>query len=343
MLNKITELVRRRRLAMGTILLAGAAQLGCYAELPPVAAEQPAAPAPAADQPADGAQADAQQDDAKVEDFYEPLASYGTWVDTQNYGRVWQPSEDVAGDGFTPYASDGAWTNNDDGDYVFQSKYDTEFGWATYHYGRWAEHDDYGWVWIPGTTWAPSWVEWRYGGGYVGWAPLGPVGYVTLEDRWFFTEQRYFGSSNIYNYRLGPDRVHLAYTAASPLVEVHGRGRWTAGPPLGQLRAAGVAIRSIHAALPARGYVKAQARAVKASAARAGRTAAPARTVHRASRVDVRHDAPARHDAPTQREPAATHREAPAHHEVARPAPAAAPKPRPAPAAAPRPSGKKRR
>ncbi|HEX4138962.1 MAG TPA: DUF6600 domain-containing protein, partial [Candidatus Methylacidiphilales bacterium] len=29
-------------------------------------------------------------------------------------------------------------------------------------------------VWVPGYTWAPAWVSWRYGDGYVGWAPLPP-------------------------------------------------------------------------------------------------------------------------------------------------------------------------
>ena len=32
-----------------------------------------------------------------------------------------------------------------------------------------------GWCWIPGTTWGPAWVNWRWGGGYVGWAPMAPA------------------------------------------------------------------------------------------------------------------------------------------------------------------------
>src|SRR5688572_32433779 len=32
---------------------------------------------------------------------------------------------------------------------------DERFGWATYHYGRWINHRYYGWVWVPGTEWAP--------------------------------------------------------------------------------------------------------------------------------------------------------------------------------------------
>ncbi|MFM8785319.1 MAG: DUF6600 domain-containing protein, partial [Phycisphaerales bacterium] len=27
------------------------------------------------------------------------------------------------------------------------------FGWAVYHYGRWAWWDPRGWVWIPDKTW----------------------------------------------------------------------------------------------------------------------------------------------------------------------------------------------
>src|SRR5262249_49228579 len=30
------------------------------------------------------------------------------------------------------------------------------------------------WVWVPAVQWAPAWVTWREGGGYIGWAPLPP-------------------------------------------------------------------------------------------------------------------------------------------------------------------------
>ena len=29
--------------------------------------------------------------------------------------------------------------------------------------GRWFFDDSYGWVWVPGSEWAPAWVAWRYG------------------------------------------------------------------------------------------------------------------------------------------------------------------------------------
>jgi hypothetical protein len=48
------------------------------------------------------------------------------------------------------------------------------FGWATYHYGRWAFDRQIGWIWVPGTVWGPAWVAWQQGSGYIGWAPLPP-------------------------------------------------------------------------------------------------------------------------------------------------------------------------
>jgi hypothetical protein len=45
---------------------------------------------------------------------------------------------------------------------------------STYHYGRWDLSAQFGWYWVPQTQWAPAWVSWHSGGGYVGWAPLYP-------------------------------------------------------------------------------------------------------------------------------------------------------------------------
>ena len=38
-----------------------------------------------------------------------------------------------------------------------------------------------GWVWVPGYTWAPAWVSWRYGDGYAGWAPLPPDSFAGID------------------------------------------------------------------------------------------------------------------------------------------------------------------
>ncbi|HEV7667862.1 MAG TPA: DUF6600 domain-containing protein [Thermoanaerobaculia bacterium] len=100
--------------------------------------------------------------------YYDELSPYGDWVDDSQYGSAWCPRH--VGSDWRPY-SDGRWV---DSDYGWTWASDEPFGWATYHYGRWAFDPHYGWIWIPGTVWAPAWVSWQYGGGYVGWAPLPP-------------------------------------------------------------------------------------------------------------------------------------------------------------------------
>src|SRR5215468_2097805 len=112
--------------------------------------------------------------------FTDTLSPYGTWVTVEGVGRVWRPNVAVVGDDFQPYATGGHWVYTDYG-WAFESDYD--WGWAPFHYGRWYSDPDYGWVWVAGTTWGPAWVDWRFGGGYVGWVPLAPVGVtVTYVD-----------------------------------------------------------------------------------------------------------------------------------------------------------------
>jgi hypothetical protein len=53
---------------------------------------------------------------------------------------------------------------------------DYQWGSIPYHYGTWVADPSIGWVWIPGNVWAPSWVVFRTGPDYIGWAPV-PPGY----------------------------------------------------------------------------------------------------------------------------------------------------------------------
>lgn len=132
-------------------------------------------------------------------DFYEPLSPYGRWEVVGSYGRCWIPGG-VDAD-WSPY-SNGYWEQSDAGWYWAS---DEPWGWATYHYGRWDMSPQFGWFWVPQTQWAPAWVSWREGGGYVGWAPLGPSGrgvevanrrggapggYVFVEERRFLDPVR---------------------------------------------------------------------------------------------------------------------------------------------------------
>src|SRR4051812_16668094 len=120
-----------------------------------------------------------------INDFAEPLAPYGVWVDLPQYGRCWHPYVEH---GWEPYTN-GHWEWTDCGWY-FAS--DDPWAWAGYHYGSWVHDWNYGWLWIPGTEWAPAWVNWRQGPDYIGWAPCGPRG-VVLDPQYFcFVDVHHF-------------------------------------------------------------------------------------------------------------------------------------------------------
>lgn len=138
--------------------------------------------------------------------FYENLDPYGIWREVGDYGYCWQPS-DVEED-WRPY-SDGRWVYTDAG-WTWDS--DEPFGWAVYHYGRWANVEDIGWIWVPDTEWGPAWVSWRRSPRYVGWAPLPPeahfrltIGFSSWVDDYYdigpssycFVEGRNFGEHRL--------------------------------------------------------------------------------------------------------------------------------------------------
>ena len=120
----------------------------------------------------------AKSQDVSIDFFYNNLNG-GSWIEVGNYGYCWQPDAAVSDPSWRPYA-DGYWAYTDLG-WTWVSCED--YGWATYHYGRWVRLADYGWVWKPGYEWGPAWVSWRFGGGYCGWAPLPPETEVVYESR----------------------------------------------------------------------------------------------------------------------------------------------------------------
>jgi hypothetical protein len=125
-----------------------------------------------------------------VADFYAPLSAQGAWIEVGSYGRCWHPAHVAAG--WRPYC-EGTWVWTDCGWY-WQS--DEPWAWACYHYGGWEWDSNYGWLWVPGIEWAPAWVSWRVGSGYIGWAPLGPggafVGTLAIGPPFVFVEVGHF-------------------------------------------------------------------------------------------------------------------------------------------------------
>lgn len=151
-----------------------------------------AAPAPQAEPPRG-------MDMEGPDQFYEPLAPYGTWHQHPRYGSVFSPATAYVGAGWRPYTR-GHWEYTEWG-WTWVS--DLPFGWATSHYGRWFYDAGYGWVWAPDTRWAPAWVTWRTGGGYVGWAPMPPGAmyggsYSVYDTSWVFVSTNNFGAAAVY-------------------------------------------------------------------------------------------------------------------------------------------------
>jgi len=183
----------------------------------------------------------AQTEEVTFQQFYDELDPYGQWIDDPQYGYVWRP--DVGND-FRPYATNGYWTMTDYGN-MWVSNYD--WGWAPFHYGRWTLNDRYGWLWIPGTEWGPAWVSWRQGGGYYGWAPLGPSininvsfgrNYYAPDPWWCFVPQRYFLSRNFYTY-CPPSRRNVTIIHNTTIIQntyVRNNVRYITGPRVNDIQ-----------------------------------------------------------------------------------------------------------
>lgn len=134
--------------------------------------------------------------------FYSSLQPYGHWMNNSSYGKVWVPRTRD----FVPYSTGGHWAYTDYG-WTWVSEYD--WGWAPFHYGRWAYNSAYGWYWIPGYDWAPAWVAWRNNNDYYGWAPLGPGLSISVDigtynaiptGWWVFAPARYIASPQVNRY-----------------------------------------------------------------------------------------------------------------------------------------------
>ena len=185
-----------------------------------------AAPEPASAQPG-----------VSIAVFHEQLAPYGRWVVAGSYGHVWVPQVSA---GWAPYV-DGQWVYTSYG-WTWQSN--DPWGGVPCHYGSWAWADPYGWVWTPGTVWAPAWVTWAYSDDYIGWAPIPPsfgfgvTGYVgapvvVATTRYVFVPTRQFVGVPVASVRVPVARNEVIFTKAVKNTDyrVSGGIVRTAGPP----------------------------------------------------------------------------------------------------------------
>jgi hypothetical protein len=113
---------------------------------------------------------------------YADLDEHGSWQTYPEYGAVWFPT--TVAPGWAPYR-DGYWTDVGRWGPTWVDR--APWGYAPFHYGRWAWIGGR-WGWTPGgyvarPVWAPALVAWvggpgwglsvRYGTPVYGWVPLG--------------------------------------------------------------------------------------------------------------------------------------------------------------------------
>jgi hypothetical protein len=168
-----------------------------------------------------GATADV--DDQQIQNT---LDGYGSWSNEDGYGQVWTPDPSVVGADFMPYESNGQWIYTDAG-WGFSAGWG--WGWLPFHYGRWGWFGNR-WGWAPGYHWSAAAVEWRGGGGYAGWRPLGPVGangqmLRSYDTHWRFAAEGDLGRANIHAHLAG--NVADAMHATRPMGSLAIRGAST--------------------------------------------------------------------------------------------------------------------
>jgi hypothetical protein len=112
---------------------------------------------------------------------------HGEWLWDSFFGYVWRPflnnNRYPWGD-WKPYYT-GRWTSVDNQLFWVPSE---PWGWVPYHLGIWMWDAEKGWLWLPGSFFAPAWVDWAFYFGRFGWRPW------MLEDWLWYSYSGFDGS-----------------------------------------------------------------------------------------------------------------------------------------------------
>ncbi len=121
---------------------------------------------------------------------------YGEWLWDRYFGYVWRPflndNTYPGGMRWMPYHH-GRWTSV--GGQLFWVPSE-RWGWVPFHLGIWMWNKNKGWIWIPGSVFAPAWVDWAYFGSNFCWRP------------WSITDWYAYG---VYNDGYFPYFAHLIH------------------------------------------------------------------------------------------------------------------------------------
>ncbi len=127
---------------------------------------------------------------------------YGEWVWDSLYGYVWRPY-------FNDYYPYGSWYpyyygqwREVDGQLFWVAE--EPWGWAPYHLGLWVWNKKRGWLWIPGSAFAPAWVAWGFHMGYCGWRPWSWWDWYLYGEFYGFYPYYYYAEPFLYDMLYDP-------------------------------------------------------------------------------------------------------------------------------------------
>lgn len=170
----------------------------------------------------------------------------GEWLYDQMYGYIWRPfiNTEMYPWGWQPYVY-GHWTTY--GGQMFWVP-DEPWGWVPYHLGIWQWDKKRGWFWIPGSAFAPAWVDWAffYGGSYFAWRPWTYWDWMVWQDwnmfssywgpgfEWEAYQYFYYGPGFYSWYQVGPNGGFYADGSVRRTVDKVSRDQLKrpAAPPL---------------------------------------------------------------------------------------------------------------
>ena len=114
---------------------------------------------------------------------------YGEWLWDDLCGYVWRPyyNDNYPNGSWMPYVY-GRWTSLNNQLYWVPEE---PWGWVPYHLGIWNWDKNKGWFWIPGSFFAPAWVNWFAMDDFFGWRPWSLFDWYN--DMWFWNDAA-FGS-----------------------------------------------------------------------------------------------------------------------------------------------------
>jgi Family of unknown function (DUF6600)/FecR protein len=112
---------------------------------------------------------------------------YGEWIWHDLYGYVWRPylnDQRYPWGTWQPYIN-GSWTSYGQDMFWVPSE---PWGWVPYHLGIWMWDTKKGWMWLPGSLFAPAWAVWDFYAGYYSWRPYSLYDWMYgFDNYWAFS------------------------------------------------------------------------------------------------------------------------------------------------------------